>query len=105
MKIVSLKKSMKCWINLSISSMVNIHKNITLKNYKKEKNFIEEIEIKLKVLIICSRRMKKVSINLPIKAKKNLWSPFWKMKKIGSGKLGTQKINYLSCSSILKINN
>ena len=72
MKIVSLKKSMKCWINLSISSMVNIHKNITLKNYKKEKNFIEEIEIKLKVLIICSRRMKKVSINLPIKAKKNL---------------------------------
>ena len=72
MKIVSLKKSMKCWINLSISSMVNIHKNITLKNYKKEKNFIEEIEIKLKVLIIYSRRMKKVSINLPIKAKKNL---------------------------------
>ena len=63
---------MKCWINLSISSMVNIHKNITLKNYKKEKNFIEEIEIKLKVLIIYSRRMKKVSINLPIKAKKNL---------------------------------
>ena len=72
MKIVSLKKSMKCWINLSISSMVNIHKNITLKNYKKEKNFIEEIEIKLKVLIIYSRRMKKVSINLPIKVKKNL---------------------------------